>query len=230
MSKPEPVSPEAVAERLAEVRRRIASAGGDPEAIEVVAVTKGFGADAVSAALEAGLDDIGENYAAELVEKAEALGQAGRHPRWHYLGAIQRNKVGLLAPHVSVWQGLSRPVEAAAIAARTPGGRPAVFVEVNLSDDPSRPGAEPPEVAGVVTAAREAGLEVRGLMAVAPLPGTGLTAAEAFPVVARMRAELGLGELSIGMSGDLEEAVRAGSTMVRIGQALFGPRHPHMAR
>ena len=100
-----------VAEALAAVRRRIAAAGGDVDAVRVVAVTKGFGLDAVLAA-RAGLSDIGENYAAELLAKAP--GPEGTS--WHFLGAVQRNKVGPLAPLVSLWQGVARISEAERIA------------------------------------------------------------------------------------------------------------------
>jgi uncharacterized pyridoxal phosphate-containing UPF0001 family protein len=218
-----------VSERLEVVRGRIAAAGGDPGSVKVVAVTKTFGPEAVLAAQAAGLDEVGENYAAELLEKAAQVQEAGGRPRWHYLGAIQRNKVGRLAGVVSVWQGLSRAVEAEAIAARAGGERAAVFVEVNLATDPHRPGAPLDEVPGLVRRSLEAGLDVRGLMAVAPRPGSGPSAEEAFGVVARLRSSLRLEELSIGMTGDLEAAVRAGSTMLRVGRALFGPRDPHTA-
>lgn len=218
----------AVSERLAALRRRLAAAGGDPARIKVLAVTKTFGPAAVIAAGLAGLEEVGENYAAELLEKKAAVEQAGGRACWHYLGAIQRNKVSRLAPAVSVWQGLSRVVEAEAIAARSPV-IPAAFVEVNLSERSDRPGVRPEEAAGVVAGARAAGVDVRGLMAVAPLPGEGPAAEEAFATAAMLGAELGLEELSIGMSDDLEAAVRAGSTMVRVGRALFGPRDPHTA-
>jgi uncharacterized pyridoxal phosphate-containing UPF0001 family protein len=196
-------------------------------------VTKTFGADAVTAALGAGIVDIGENYAAELVAKAAlvtGLTESGAPvPRWHFLGAIQRNKVGRLTPIVSCWQSISREAEAEAIAlrAREAGVEmPSGFVEVNLTDDEGRGGCAPGRVGAVVDAARTAGIELRGLMAVAPQGGSEVASA-AFARVARLASEHGLTELSIGMSGDLEEAVRAGSTMVRVGTALFGPRIPH---
>jgi len=232
------------------VRSRIEAAGGDPSKIAVVAVTKGFEADAPMAALEAGIGDIGENYAGELLTKAAevSLRQPAVAPRWHYLGAIQRNKVSRLAAVVSCWQSVARAEEAVAIAKHTiDAGRGApdgprtaeVFVEVDLSGQPGRGGCAPSEVAGVVDAARRAGCRVRGLMTVAPLafaatPGPGGSdalgptateiAADAFGKVARLATSLGLGELSMGMSHDLEQAVAAGSTMVRIGTALFGER------
>ncbi len=95
-----------VADRVAEVRRRIASAAPDPASVAVVAVTKGFGPEAVRAALSAGISDIGENYASELLEKAKAL-TPDEQPVWHFLGAVQRNKVARLAPVVGCWQSVS---------------------------------------------------------------------------------------------------------------------------
>ncbi len=200
----------------------------------MVAVTKGFGPEAVTAALEVGLFDIGENYAAELLSKAAALEPLNlvTPPRWHYLGAVQRNKVARLAPRVSVWQAVARPEEASAIARRSGDGAE-IFVEVDLSLSPGRGGCRPEEVGDLVAAARSAGCRVRGLMTVAPFlkggsPEGALTqsevAREAFAGVAHLAASLGLGELSMGMSDDLEEAVAAGTTMVRVGTALFGPR------
>jgi uncharacterized pyridoxal phosphate-containing UPF0001 family protein len=215
--------------RLEEIRARIKRAGGDPDAIEIVAVTKTFGPAACLAAHMAGLSSVGENYAGELLGKHSALGKEAKALTWHYLGAVQRNKVGRLAPVVSCWQGLSRPIEARAIAEKSPAEAPAVFVEVNLSTSEKRGGAPPALVPEAVAAAREEGLLVRGLMAVAPLPGEGPGPEAAFSEVARLAESLGLFELSIGMSGDLEAAVQAGSTMIRVGRGLFGPRDPHAA-
>src|SRR5208283_5028902 len=103
--------------------------------------TKGHGLDAVQAALAVGLTDIGENYSAELLAKAASLAAESPEaatPRWHYLGAVQRNKVGRLAPVVSCWQSVARREEAAAIG-RHPGAHQ-VFVEIDLSGEPARGG------------------------------------------------------------------------------------------
>jgi uncharacterized pyridoxal phosphate-containing UPF0001 family protein len=211
-----------VAGRLDEARRRIEAAGADPAAVRVVAVTKGFGPDAVRAALAAGVGDIGENYAQELVEKAQALGAAPTvpgAPRWHFLGTVQRNKVASLAPIVSCWQAVTRAVEGEAIAKRRPGA--AVLVEVALTDDPGRNGCVPDAVGPLVSTLGSMGLSVRGLMGVAP---RGDGAVQAFRTVRDLADRLGLAERSMGMSDDLEAAVGEGSTMVRLGRALFGPR------
>jgi pyridoxal phosphate enzyme (YggS family) len=207
-----------VAANLAEVRRRIASAGGDQERIRVVAVTKGFGPEVVQAAVDAGLLDLGENYAQELLAKSPV---APPGVRWHFLGPVQRNKVTALAPHVQLWQAIDRLAAGEAIAKRQPGGR--VLVQVNVSGEPSKAGCLPADTAALVQALGQLDLSVEGLMAVGPL-GDPEDARPGFRLLAQMAADLGLRELSIGMSEDLEIAVEEGATMVRIGRALFGPR------
>jgi PLP dependent protein len=187
-------------------------------------VTKGFGPEAVLAAQGAGLVDIGENYANELVAKAahvESDVPALSQPlMWHFLGAIQRNKVPRLAPVVGLWQSVSRAEEVARIARFAPGA--AVLVEVETTGLAGRNGCPPDAVGGLVAHARDEGLDVRGLMTVA---GPGLDAARsAFETVRRLADGYGLEERSMGMTDDLEAAVRAGTTMVRIGRALFGER------
>ena len=190
-------------------------------------MTKGFGVDAVLAALGAGLDDVGENYAAELLAKAEALESdpaaagAGAGAVWHFLGAVQRNTVADLAQRVGLWQSVSREAEGARVARFRPGA--AVLVQVDATGLPRRNGCPPSEVAGLVGRLRDDhGVEVRGLMTVA---APGREAADAaFGVVARLADDLSLHERSMGMSDDLESAVAAGTTMVRLGRALFGDR------
>ncbi len=208
----------AVTERLAVVRRRISAAGGNCAGVRVVAVTKGFGSEAVAAAAAAGLLDIGENYASELLAKATA-DTAGL--RWHFLGAVQRNKVARLSSRVACWQGVDRLAEGEAIARCAPGAE--VLVEVELSGVAGRGGVPGSEVEKLVGQLRRLDLDVAGLMTVAP-PGGGAASRSAFAETARLAAGLGLREVSMGMTDDLDEAVAAGSTMVRIGRGLFGPR------
>jgi uncharacterized pyridoxal phosphate-containing UPF0001 family protein len=219
---------EALAARLSVVRDRIARAGGDPELVRIVAVTKGFGPEEVAAALAAGLVDFGENYADELVSKWEAIGHAAR---WHFLGAVQRNKVGRLARLVDCWQAVSRVVEGEAIMRHraemsqnaTSVESPSMLVEVDTTGLAGRGGCAPGDVAGVVAGLAQLGCRVDGLMTVAP-PGGEELARKAFDSVARLREDLGLAELSMGMSADLEQGVAAGATIVRLGTCLFGPR------
>lgn len=187
-------------------------------------MTKGFGPEAVEAALAAGCELVGENYAQELVRKAAALPAGLAAPRWQFLGAIQRNKVRALAPLVDCWQSVARQVEGEAIARHHPGAQ--VLVEVETTGDPGRNGCPPGSVIGLVEGLRGLGLSVAGLMTVAP-PGD--AAAGSFGLVRDLADRLGLAQRSMGMSDDLELAVAAGSTMVRIGRGLFGERPPRPA-
>ena len=208
---------------LERVRDRIASAGGDADRVKVLAVTKGQGVDAVRAALSVGLIDIGENYAQELVAKADELGDdAGAGvPRWHFIGQVQRNKVRQVAHLVHLWQSVDRLRLGEEIGKRAPGAP--VLVEVNLTDDPGRGGTRPRLVPGLVDGLRDLGLQVTGLMAVG-LTGPPDDVRRGFRTVRELADELGLPERSMGMSDDLELAVQEGSTIVRVGRALFGPR------
>jgi pyridoxal phosphate enzyme (YggS family) len=217
-----PVDAGAVGDRLERLRARIEAAGGVE--VEILAVTKGFGADAVEAALGAGLTDIGENYVQELEAKIVELEQAGERdvwPRWHVIGQLQRNKVRKVAGAVHLWQSVDRLSVGAEIARRAPGA--AVLVQVNITDEPQKAGCRPAFAAGLVEGLVDLGLDVRGLMGVGPA-GPAEGARGPFRELTRLADELGLPERSMGMSGDLEVAVQEGATMVRIGTALFGPR------
>jgi pyridoxal phosphate enzyme (YggS family) len=211
-----------VAEGLVEVRERIAAAGGDPERITIVAVTKAFGVEAVEAALAVGAVHVGENYAQELVAKAEAL-PAGSEPVWHFIGGLQTNKVRSLAPHVALWETVDRPSLVTELAKRAPGAR--VLVQVNISAEENKGGCVPESTADLVAEARERGLDVAGLMGVAEA-GDLDVARRQFALLRGLRDDLGLTELSMGMSADLEAAVAEGATIVRVGRALFGARPP----
>jgi hypothetical protein len=208
-----------IAHRVAAVRRRIDEISGG-RAVRLVAIAKGFGSDYVDAAVAAGVTLIGENYAQELLQKA-AAGAGGMGVRWHFIGAIQRNKVAHLAPFVSVWQTVDRPAVAEAIASHSPGA--SALVQVNLTGDAARSGCSWSDAPAMVEAARDAGLEVRGLMGIGPA-GDPEASREPFAALAAMARRLGLPDVSMGMSGDYEVAVAEGSTMVRLGTALFGPR------
>ncbi len=208
-----------LAERLADVRRRIADVGGEDRAITIVAVTKGFGIGAVDEAFQAGLRDFGENYAQSLLAKVqESKNQLLTDVRWHFVGGIQRRKVAGLSPHVDLWQSVARREEGQEIERRAPGA--AVMVQVNVSGRPERNGCSWHQVSGLVDFLRGEGLEVHGLMGMAsrddPRPQ--------FRRLADLAKELGLPQVSMGMSQDFEVAVEEGATMVRLGTVLFGPR------
>jgi hypothetical protein len=214
------IEPSEVAERLAVVRERIRVAGGDPDSVAVVAVTKGFSETAVTAAFESGLADVGENYAQELLGKAREVTVP---VRWHFIGHIQTNKVAGLKGIVFLWHGVDRLHAGQAIARHEPGA--AVLVEVNTAGDPAKRGCRVEEAPPLVDALRELGLRVRGLMTIAAA-GPPESARPAFRDLAVLAHRLELPELSMGMTADLEVAVQEGATMVRVGEALFGPR-PH---
>ncbi|MEJ5254483.1 MAG: YggS family pyridoxal phosphate-dependent enzyme [Acidimicrobiales bacterium] len=208
-----------VAERVRVLRARIADL--TDRQVRIVAVTKGFGADAVRAAVAAGVSDIGENYAQELLGKHAALGDLATRVRWHFIGRLQRNKVRSLAPVVSIWQSIDREPLAEEVARRAPGAT--VLVQLNLSGEEHKGGCALDEAPRLVSRCLELGLDVRGLMGVGPA-GPPERARPGFRRLVAMADELGLPERSIGMSADLDLAVEEGSTMVRVGRALFGPR------
>ena len=140
----------AVADHVAEVRARIAAAGG--REVELVAVTKTFPVEAIRAAVAAGCTAIGENYAQELVAKVAALTAAGcaegERPEVHFIGHVQTNKVRMLAPVVTVWETVDRAAIVDEIAKRAPGAR--VFVQVNVSGEQQKHGCRPDEAAALV--------------------------------------------------------------------------------
>ena len=211
---------ERVSANLADVRRRITSAGGDPHGVAIVAVTKTFDASIVRAAAAAGLTTMGENYVGELVDKDDLT--ADLDLRWHFLGKLQSNKIARVLAHADVISTVARDKEIDKIANVRPGMT--IDVQVDLIGASERNGAGVDEVAALVSHARERELVVRGLMTVASVDRA---AAEAqFTAVRRLADDLGLRGCSMGMSDDLEIAVERGSTEIRVGRALFGPRTP----
>jgi PLP dependent protein len=222
-----------LADRLAAVRGRIDGAAPDPSAVRLVAVTKGFDVDVVRAALRAGLVDIGESYVQELVAKAVEVdaelddahragaGEPYPAPRWHAIGRLQRNKVRKAAPFVTLWHSVDRLSLGAEIARQAPGA--AVLAQVNASGEQQKGGCAPGMAPGLVDGLRDLGLDVRGIMTIAP-NGPAEAARPAFRTARELRDRLGLTELSMGMTGDLEVALQEGATLVRVGSGLFGPR------
>ena len=206
-----------VAESLQRVRDRIAAVGGD-DSVAVLAVTKGFGADAIDAALAAGCTAIGENYAQELLDKRDAAAKA----EVHFIGQMQTNKVRLVAGLVHVYETVDRERLAREIAKRDPGAR--VLVQVDTTGEPGKGGCQLTAVDGLVAAVRALGLDLRGLMTVGPTEGGPEAARAGFRAVRAALDRLGLGVCSMGMTDDLEVAVQEGSTQIRVGTALFGPR------
>lgn len=216
-----PIDPATVARNAEDLRTRVERLCGGRE-VTIVAVTKGFGPEAVRAALECGFTEIGENYAQELVAKSEQL-HASPGPHWHFLGRLQRNKIRSLAPVVAVWQSVDRVELIDAISGRVPGAR--IHIQANLSGEPHKGGAPLSEVPALVDRARSMGLRVEGLMGVGP-EGPAEWARAGFRSLVALADSLDIAVRSIGMSGDLEVALQEGSTMIRVGGGLFGPRPP----
>jgi pyridoxal phosphate enzyme (YggS family) len=207
----------AVAEALLRVRARIADAGGGDE-VAVLAVTKGFGADAIEAAIAAGCRAIGENYAQELLAKRAAAARA----EVHFIGQLQTNKVRQIAGLVDVYETVDRQRLAREIGKRDPGAR--VLVQIDTSGEPGKGGCPPGDLDALVAAVGDAGLDLRGLMTVGPTHGGPEAARAGFRTVRAAVDRLGLEICSMGMTDDLEVAVQEGATQIRLGTALFGPR------
>ncbi|MFZ9076534.1 MAG: YggS family pyridoxal phosphate-dependent enzyme [Ilumatobacteraceae bacterium] len=209
----------AVADRLAELRR-VVNAGATRGPVTICAVTKGFGADVVALAHRLGCDAIGENYAQEVTAKIAAVGTD--HPPVHFIGRLQSNKVRSLVGVVTVWQSVDRESIVDELAKRSPGAH--VYIQVNATSEADKGGCEPEHASGLVERARRAGLIVDGLMTVGPTDGNPRRTRDAFAMVRRLADAIGVVGCSMGMSGDVAIALEEGSTMVRVGSALFGER------
>jgi len=209
-----------VAQNLASVRERIARAGGDPDEVTIVAVTKGFGADVCQHALDAGLTILGENRVQEALGKMDAVQGA----QWHLIGHLQTNKVRQAAGRFALIQSVDSRHLAEALAKVDP--KQAVLVEVNVAREPQKSGVDPESAIDLIDEVSKQ-LDLRGLMAMGPMHGDPTPAFRELRGLrdeAQQRLGRSLPILSMGMSGDFEAAVTAGSTMVRLGQVLFGPR------
>ena len=217
-----------VAANLARVRARV------PAGVTLVAVSKTQPAAAVRAAHAAGQRDFGENYAQEWRDKAAALADLPDLV-WHFIGALQTNKVKYLLPRLA--QAAAAPAarwvhtvdrlslgEELSRRAAARGESVRVLVEVNVAGEASKAGSAPSDVPRLAEAlARLPGIELRGLMCIPPAEGD---PRRHFAALRALRDGLGMAlpDLSMGMSGDYEEAIREGSTLVRVGTAIFGSR------
>jgi pyridoxal phosphate enzyme (YggS family) len=223
----------AVARRLKDVRKRIAAAcadaGRQADAVQILAVTKGFGPEAIGAALEAGLSDIGENYLQEAQAKFASAAWPGHPVKRHFIGKIQRNKARRIGALFDVVQTVD-DLETATLleqGASEHGKTLDVLLQVNVTGD-LRAGIAPADCERFANALRSRErLRVRGVMAVGPAQHTMTNeaferAAQSFQSVRTIVPDADI--LSLGMTDDLEAAVAAGSTMVRLGTALFGAR------
>lgn len=201
--------------------QRIHHLGGDK--VQIIAVTKTFPASAVNAVVAAGCSLIGENYAQDLLEKWPEVDEMNR-PEVHFIGRLQTNKVRSLCRVVDVWQSVDRISLIDEIARRAPGAR--VMLQINAVGELDKGGCAVSDLEALHERCLVQGLLVSGLMAVGPTSGEVVATRQAFETTARLAQGLGLREVSMGMTGDLELAIDCGSTMVRIGSAIFGDRPP----
>ena len=219
-----------IAERLARVR------AGIPPTVRLVAVSKTQPAEAVREAYAAGQRDFGENYAQEWRDKAAALAGLDRLV-WHFIGSLQTNKVKYVvgraedaagSPRAEWIHTVDRPSLAEELSRRSQrrGAVTRVLLEVNVAGEASKSGCSPSEIPRLAEAvARLPAIELRGLMCIPPAEGD---PRPHFAALRALRDGLGMSlpDLSMGMSGDYPAAIEEGSTIVRVGTAIFGARPP----
>jgi len=217
-----------IPERLRQVKEEIVlaaeAAGRKPSTVELVAVTKTMPAAAVEDAIEAGQRIFGENRVQEAQAKWPALKALHANLELHLIGPLQTNKVRDAVALFDVIETLDRPKLARALAEemKRTGIRPRLFVQVNTGEEPQKAGIVPEETADFVALCRDTfGLVVDGLMCIPPFDEE---PSMHFALLAKLAKELGLDELSMGMSGDFEKAIAFGATYVRVGTAIFGTR------
>ncbi len=227
-----------IAASLAAVRARIGAAcqaaGRDADEVTLVAITKTFPATDIRILSSLGVRDVGENRDQEAAPKAAEVADLRAQLTWHFVGQLQTNKAASVARYADVIHSVDRRrlVTALAAAARKTGRPLRCLVQVSLDDEPGRGGAPVDQVLPIADAvAGQTGLELGGVMAVAPLaaesvPGGPLAAFQRLAEIAALvRARHpGAVMISAGMSGDLEDAIAAGATHVRVGTALLGGR------
>ena len=223
----------AVAASLAQVRARIAAACAaarrSPDEVTLIAITKTFPASDVRVLSALGVRDVGENRDQEAAPKAAACADLRDRLTWHFVGQLQTNKVPGVVRYASVIHSVDRPrlVTALGRAARGTGRSLTCLVQVSLDGDPGRGGVIAANVPAIADAlAGETGLELGGVMAVAPQEADPVAAfRQLADIAAQVRAvHPGARVISAGMSGDLEAAIGAGATHVRVGTALLGGR------
>ncbi len=236
---------EALPERLALVQAEIArrqAAGGWTHPVTIVAVTKGFGGDAVAAALDVGLADLGENRVQEALDKMAT--EPGRRARWHLIGHLQRNKARHVPGRFVLVHSLDSPELAVELNRRAagggggvgggerggPGAPVRVLLQVNVAREAQKSGCVPEDASALARrVAALTGLRLEGLMTMAPFTDDEAVQRRTFRGLRALRDALQgeglwLPTLSMGMSADYGIAVEEGATVIRLGTVLFGPR------
>ena len=211
------LTPEAFGERLESVREDIAARGRDAT---IVAVTKGFGPAEILVAHAAGVRDIGESYAQELLTKIDSI---PADVDVHFIGRIQRNKVRRIVDRVSLWHSVARPEVIDEIGRRAEDVN--VLIQIRPEGDPSKEGIAAEDLESTLARAHDAGVIVRGLMTMGVF-GDDSATRTAFARTRRLAERFDLAEISMGMSDDYRLALDEGATILRLGTILFGPRPP----
>lgn len=217
-----------IAAGLDQVRARMADAcgrsGRASGSVKLIAVSKGRSAGEIMDAYAVGQRAFGENRGAELDAKVGALPD---DIEWHFVGSLQRRKVRLVRPAVSLLHSLDRN-ELASAWVKGPGSPPPVLVQVNVAGEIQKHGYPPGEVAAAIDFARSHGLVVSGLMTMPPVPETPDDSRRWFSRLRDLRDSLAtpdvpLPHLSMGMTDDFEVAIEEGASLIRVGRAIFGP-------
>jgi len=221
-----------VAERLPEIREHMRQAclkaHRDPQGVTLIAVSKGQTAESIRQAYDAGQRDFGENYAQEFVSKQQQL-KSLSDIRWHFIGSLQRNKVKLVLPLVTMIHSIDsvRLAEEVGKQAQRLERTLRVLIQVNTGDEPQKGGCSLQEALRLAQHISPlSGLNLCGMMTVPPAADAAEESRVYFRTLRELCGQLNLEHLSMGMSHDYEVAIEEGSTFVRIGTSLFGPRTP----
>lgn len=224
-----------LAQRLKAVEQRLFDAAKahnrEPNSVQLLAVSKTQPLEAVKAAAEAGQKCFGENYLQDALPKIQALNALGFDLEWHYIGPIQSNKTRAIAENFQWVHSVDRLKVAQRLSEQRPEELPAlkICIQVNIGNEPQKSGITTDELNNLAEAINAMpNIELHGLMAIPPADATSNQQHAAFSKLRLLFENLPKAEtldtLSMGMSNDMEAAIAEGSTMVRIGTAIFGPR------
>lgn len=210
---------------LARIEEAAGRSGRDPAEVTLVAVSKTFTSEQIMSLYDQGHRDFGENRAQEMAEKAVELPD---DIRWHFVGALQSNKARL----VRSWTHLLHSMDRRSLAnawLKGQGHPPPVLLQVNVAEESQKSGVAPDSVAETVEWISGMGLDVRGLMAIPPIPQRPEDSRPHFEMLRELRDAVsetapGVSELSMGMTDDFEVAIEEGASIIRVGRAIFGPR------
>jgi pyridoxal phosphate enzyme (YggS family) len=210
---------------LARIERAAKRSNRDPGELTLVAVSKTFSPERVMEVYELGHRDFGENRAQEMVAKAAELPE---DIRWHFVGALQSNKARDVRSRTHLLHSMDRRSLANAWL-KGQGHPPPVLVQVNVGEESQKSGVSPDEVPETVEWMTSMGLDIRGLMAIPPIPERPEDSRPYFQMLRRLRDEVRsqapeVAELSMGMTDDFEVAIEEGASIIRVGRAIFGPR------